>query len=97
MLRHLERQRLDRDLAQRLREHAALAHAGRVLAAVELDGDRGADGAVEPDLLQVDVRHAAAHGIDLVLLENRRVRLPLAVDLDVEDRVQARRAGERAA
>jgi hypothetical protein len=36
-------------------------------------------------------------GIDLELLEDRGVRLALAVDLDVEDRVEARRAGERAA
>ena len=96
MLRHLERQRLDRDLAQRLREHAALAHARRVVAAEELHGDRGLDRLVEPHLLQVDVRDAAPHGIDLVLLEDRCVRLSLAVDLDVEDRVQARRTGERA-
>ena len=55
------------------------------------------DRPVEPHLLQVDVRHAAAHRIDLVLLEDRGVRLALAVDLDVEDRVQAAGAGQRAA
>ena len=96
MLRHLERQRLDRHLAERLGEHAALAHARRVVAAVKLDGDRGLDRPVEPHLLQVDVRDTAPHGMDLVLLENRRVRLSFAVDLDVEDRVQAGRTGERA-
>ena len=63
---------------------------------MELDGDRGLDRPVEPHLLQVDVSHAAPHGIDLVLLEDRRVSLALAVDLDVEDRMQAGRAGERA-
>ncbi len=96
MLRHLERERLDGDLAQRLREHAALAHARRVLAAEQMNRDGGLDRLVEPHLLQVDMRHAAPHGIDLVLLEDRRVRLPLAVDLDVEDRVEAAGAGERA-
>ena len=96
MLWDLQRQRFHGHLAQRLREHASLAHARRVVAAVELDGDRGLDGLVEPHLLQVDVRDAAPHGIDLVLLEDRRVRLSLAVDLDVEDRVQAGRTGERA-
>ena len=64
---------------------------------MQVDGDRGLDRLVEPHFLQVDVRDAAPHGIDLVLLEDRRVRLALAVDLDVEDRVEARGAGERAA
>ena len=64
---------------------------------MQLHRDRGVDRLVEPDLLQVDVRDAAAHLVDLVLLEDRRVRLARAVDLDVEDRVEARRAGERAA
>ena len=97
MLRHLERQRLDRDLAQRLGKDTALAHARRVVPAVKLDGHRSLDRLVEPHLLQVDVRDAAPHGIDLVLLEDRRVRRALAVDLDVEDRVQAGGARERAA
>jgi hypothetical protein len=96
-LGNLQRQRLDGHLAEWLREDAALAHAGCVLAAQEMDGDRGVDRLVEPDLLQVDVRDAAAHGIDLVLLEDRRVRAALAVDLDVEDRVQAAGARERPA
>ena len=43
------------------------------------------------------MRDAAPHGIDLVLLEDRGVSLALAVDLDVEDRVEAGGAGERAA
>ena len=54
------------------------------------------DRLVEPDLLQVDVRDAAAHLVHLVLLEDRGVRRAAAVDLDVEDRVQAGRAGQRA-
>ena len=39
VLRHLERQRLDLDLAQRLREHAAFLDARRDVAAGEVDGD----------------------------------------------------------
>jgi len=55
------------------------------------------DRLVEPDLLQVDVRDEAAHLVHLVVLEDRRVRRSLAVDLDVEDRVEAAGARERAA
>ena len=54
-------------------------------------------GAVEPDLVQVDVRDAAPDLVQLVVLEDRGVRLARAVDLDVEDRVEARGAGQRAA
>ena len=43
------------------------------------------------------MRDAAAYGVDLEVLEDRGVRLALAVDLDVEDRVEARGARERAA
>jgi hypothetical protein len=97
VLRNLERERLHVELAQRLREHAALAHARRVIAADEMHGDRGVDGTVEPHLEQVDVRDASPHLVELVLLEDRGVRVACAVDLDVEDGVQARLAGERAA
>ena len=97
MLRNLERQCLDRHFAQRLREHSALAHTRRIVTAEELHRDRGLDRPIEPHLLEVDVGDTAAHGIDLVLLEDRRVRLTLAVDLDVEDRVQPAPAGQRAA
>src|SRR5690242_9577326 len=97
MLGHLERQRLDAHLAQRLRQDAALAHAGCVVAAVQLDGHGSLDRLVEPYFVEIDMRDASPDGIDLVLLENRRMRLALAVDLDVEDRVQAGGAGERPA
>jgi hypothetical protein len=96
VLRHLERQRLDVELAQRLREHAALAHTRRVLAPGQLDGDRRMNRLVEPDLLQVDVHHVPAHLVQLVVLEDRGVALARAVDLDVEDRVEAAGAGQRA-
>ncbi len=69
---------------------------GRELAADQVHGDRGGDRLVEADLVQVDVRDAAADLVHLVVLEDRRVRGAGAVDLDVEDRVQAGRAGERA-
>ena len=97
MLGNLERQRLDAQLAQRLRGDAALAHARRFLGAEQVDRDRRVDRLVEADLLQVDVRDAAAHRVHLVVLEDRRVRAAGAVDLDVEDRVEARGARERAA
>jgi hypothetical protein len=51
------------------------------------------DRAVEADLLQVDVRDRAADPVLLVLLQHRRVRLPLADD-DVEDGVRPARAGQ---
>ena len=97
MLGNLERQRLDGDLAQHLRKTPPSRTPGASSPPMEVDGDRSVDRLVEPHLLQVDVRDAAAHGIDLVLLEDRGVRLALAVDLDVEDRVEARGTGERAA
>ena len=55
---------------------------------------RRVDRLVEPDLLQVDVRDQAAHGILLVVLEHRGVHLP-AFDGDVEHGVQAALRGER--
>ena len=95
MLGHLEWQRFDRHLAQRLREHAALAHAGRIVGAVQLEGDGRVDRLVEADFVQVDVRDMTAELVHLVVLEDRRVRAALAVDLDVEDGVQPTCAGQR--
>ena len=51
------RQRLDRDLARDVLEHAALAHARRVLDALELERDGRLDLLVEADLQQVEVLH----------------------------------------
>ena len=51
---------------------------------------------VEAHLLQVDVGERALDRILLVLLEDRRARRLLAVERDVEDRVQARTARQRA-
>ena len=95
MLGDLHRQRLDVHLARHLLEHAALARADRL--ADERHRDRRLDRLVEPDLVQVEVHERAAHGIALVVLEHGRVRAAVAFDDDVEDRVQAARAGERAA
>ena len=96
MLGNLERERLDLDLAQRLREHAALLDAGSAVGADQVHGDGSGDRLVEPDLVQVDVDDVAPDLVDLVVLEDRRVRGAGAVDLDVENRVQAGGAGERA-
>ena len=93
----LHRQRLDVDRRRWLREHAALLDAGRVLGAVEMDVDGRLDRDVESHFLQVDVADVAADRVALVLLEDRRLRRRLAVDDDVEHRVQARRAGQRRA
>ena len=97
MLRHLHRQRLDVDLATHLRQNAALAHSRRVLSAHQLHGDRRLDRLVEPHLLQVDVDQAAAQRILLILLEDRRMRGLLPGEHDVENRVEAAGAAERAA
>ena len=55
-------------------EDAALLDAGRVVAADQLDRDRGLDGLVEADADQVDVDRVAADGVALRLLENRGTR-----------------------
>ena len=86
-------QRLDLDLARDEREHPARLHAGGL--ADELDGDRRVDRLVEPHLTEIDVRDRAADRILLVVGEDRRMDGLLALDDDVEDRVQPRRAGHR--
>ena len=91
VLRHVSGQRFDVELARDEREHAAGLHAGRL--ADELDDDRRVDRLVEANLAQVDVRDRAADRILLVLGENRRMHGRLALDHDVEDRVEPRRAG----
>jgi hypothetical protein len=72
-------------------EHAALAHARRLLLADEIDVDRRGDDAVEPDLLQVDVRDDVPDLVALVVLQDRRMgRAAVAANDDVEDRVRRR-------
>ena len=68
----LGRQRFDGDLAGDVLEHAAPFDAGRVLGALELDRDLGLDRLVELHLLQVDVLEAAAHRVQLLLLDHDR-------------------------
>ena len=46
--------------------------------------------------MQIDVRKPAARNFLLVILEHRRVGAALSVENDVEDRMQAGVAGERA-
>ena len=94
MIRNLERQRLHTDLALHLREHAALFHADGL--ADEIDRDGRLDRLVEPHLVQVDVREASARNFLLVVLEHGRMRRLLTGEDDVEDRVQAGVAGQRA-
>ena len=55
------------------------------------------DRLVEADLLEVDVGDAAGDHVLLVVLEDRRMGRLLAFEHDVEDRVQARWAGQDAA
>ena len=93
-LRHLHRQRLHVEHTGGRREDTALAHAGSVLGADQVNGDRCLDRLVEADLLQVDVLHMTANRIALVLLEDGRVRVRLALQHHVEHGVQARRAGQ---
>src|SRR5919201_1862954 len=54
------------------------------------------DRLVEPHLVEVDVGDVAAQRILLVVLEDRRVRVAVAVEDDVEDGVQSAGAGEHA-
>ena len=96
-LRHLHRQRLDVQHAGGRRQHAALAHAGSVLRTGQVERDGRLDRLVEAHLLQVDVPDVTADRIALVRLEDGRVGVTLAVEDDVEHRVQARGAGQRRA
>ena len=67
-------------------EHAALAHAGRVLDALDLERHHRLDLLVEAHLQQVQVQHVPAHRVALLVLDDHGQALA-AVDLDVEQRV----------
>ena len=95
MVGHLHRERLDAHLAVDLAEDAAFLLAGRL--ADELDDDARLDRLVEPHLVQVDVEEPGAGRIQLVVLDDRVVGLLLALEDDVEDRVQAVVARQRLA
>src|SRR5438094_767103 len=92
VLRNLHRQRLDIDLALHLREHAALLRTDGL--ADQLDGDARLDRLVEPHLLEIDVRDVTADRILLVVLEDRGMGRRLALEHDVEDRVEPAGAGQ---
>ena len=79
------RQRLDRDLAGDVLEHAALLDAGRLLGSEQLDRHVGLDLVVELDLLEVEVDQVAAHRVALLLLDHDRDRAR-SLDLEVEQR-----------
>ena len=95
VLGHLHRQRLDADLADLLREDAALLGAGRL--AEKMHRNRDGDRLVEAHLLEVDVEDAAADWMLLEVLEHRRLRGGLVADMDVEDRVHPAGPVQRAA
>ena len=90
VLRHVGRQRLDVHLTRDQREHPARLDACRL--ADELHDDGRMDRLVEPHLAKIDVRDRSANRILLVLREDRRMDRRLALDHDVEDRVQSRGA-----
>ncbi len=98
MLGNFERQRLDVDLrgaAGRSTPPSRTPGASSPPTRCTLTGRRATH--IERHLLvQVDVGDVSAHLVDLVLLENRGVRLADAVDLDVEDRMETGSAGEGA-
>ena len=87
MVGYLHRESLDAHLAVDLTEDAAFLLAGSL--ADELDDDARLDRLVEPHLVQVDVEEPGARRIQLVFLDDRMVGLLLALEDDVEDRVQA--------
>jgi hypothetical protein len=93
-LGHFERQRLDGDLADHLRQDAALLHTLGL--SDQLDHDLRLDRLVEPHLLQVDVSQAAGQHVLLIVLQDRRMSRLLTVENDVEDRVEAAVTGEHA-
>ena len=95
MLRDTGRQSLDLHLARDLLHGAALLGAGRLASELHVHGRL--DRAVEPHLVEVDVRERAANRVALEVLEDGVMGRRLALDHDVDDRVQARGARERRA
>src|SRR5690606_40179761 len=77
LFRSLVRQRVGQGahdhLAQRLVEHAAVAHADRL--ADQRDRHGRLDLLGEVDLLEVDVQHVAADGVELPVLDRKSTRL----------------------
>ena len=61
----------------------------------ELDAHRRLDRPVEPHLVEIDMRERAADRMALEVLEDRVMRGRLALDHHVDDRVEARRPGQR--
>ena len=90
--RNLERESLDVELRDALREHATLGCADSL--AHHVERHRRVDRLVEPHLLKVDVRDRPAHAVELVLLEHRGMRVA-GLDDDVEHGVRAGAAGQR--
>jgi hypothetical protein len=68
-------------------EHAALLHAGRLLAALHVHADGRLDLLVQADLEQVDVHDLVADRVQLLILHDHRAGL--AADLEVDQRLAA--------
>ena len=94
VLRDLHGQCLDVKLARHVGEDAAGVLDSDWLTD-EVDDDRRLDRLVEPNLTEVDVRDGAADRVALHVGEHRRMHRLLALDDDVENRVQPRRSGHR--
>ncbi len=88
-VRNVGRERLDRQLARDLLEHAALLDARGVIDAGELEHDRRLDRLVEADAEQVDVHRVAADRMADELLEHDG-RGRGTVDAQVEQRAGVR-------
>ena len=73
------------------------AHVDALGVAFEVDRDHRLDLLVEPDLVEVDVHDPAAHRIELEILDQHRPALAVAVERDVEDRVQTAATAWRSA
>ena len=93
VLGNLHRESLDLELARDERDDAARLGADRF--ADEVNDDRCLDRLIEPHLAEVDVGDLPAHGILLILGQDRRMHGRLTLEHDVEDRVQPRRPGHR--
>ena len=84
---------LDAQLARDLLDDATLLRAGGLSDELHVHGRL--DRAVEAHLVEVDVGERAPDRVPLEVLEDGMVRGRLALDDDVDDRVEARPAGQR--
>jgi hypothetical protein len=88
VLRDLHGEGLDMELARHVREDSTCVLDTDRLTD-EVHDNRRLDRLVEPHLTEVDVRDGAPDGVALKVGEDRRMHRLLALDDDVEDRVEA--------